>query len=211
MPTRSIWPPLVPEVLARLQRVHGVSKRTIQMRPLHIQVSMTSTAFGLDISKCDPLRKSMGTDVRKPHSIRAPDKRPQPEKISSTAGRFREGRLAVGATSVCEREEDSKGCSPGGGTGVGGGGAGFSFTAQEMREDAAGLHVAASCAASLDALGSFARKRPRSTAPGFKTPRSAKRLSASDGLRSVSQYLRSQRTPQPNRIAAERRQIAFSP
>ena len=75
-------------------------------------------------------------------------------------------------------------------------------TAQEMREGAT---------ASLDEMGAFARERPRSTAPGFKTPRSANRLSASDGLRSVSQYLRSHRTLQPNRIAAERRQIAFSP
>ena len=171
------------------------------MRPLHIQVSMTSTVFGLDISKCDPLRKSMGTDVRKPHSIRAPDKRPQPEKISSTAGRFREGRLAGGATSACERGEDGEGRGGGGGTGVGGGGTGFPFAAQ-MCEGAA---------ASLDEMGTFASERPRSTAPGFKTPRSANRLSASDGLRSVSQYLRSHRTPHPNRIAAERRQIAFSP
>ena len=115
------------------------------MKPLHIQVSMTSTIFGLDMSKCDPLRKSKGTDVRKPHSIRAPDKRPQPEKISSTAGRFREGWLAAGATSVWEREEDGDGCNGGEGTGVGEGGMRFSFAAQGLHKGAAALHDAASC------------------------------------------------------------------
>ena len=97
--------------------------------------------------------------VRKPHSIRAPNKRPQPEKTSSASGRFREGWLAAGATSAWEREEDGGGSNGGEGNGIGVAGKSGSVAMQEPHGGAAALHDEASRGASVDALGASAPPR----------------------------------------------------